>query len=198
MVSLWLKEFSDAIIIVAVVGFNALTGVLQEGKAKKALDALKKLTSPRAVVIREGRREEIEAAELVPGDLVCLEAGCQVPADLRLLEAVNLKIEEAALTGEALPVEKDADFLPGRKVPLGDRRNMAYMSTMVTGGRGQGIVTATGMKTEIGKIAEMISGTEEELTPLQKRLGELGKVPSILSLMLCTGLFLLALYRSEI
>ncbi len=197
MVSLWLKEFSDAIIIVAVVGFNALTGVLQEGKAKKALDALKKLTSPRAVVIREGRREEIEAAELVPGDLVCLEAGCQVPADLRLLEAVNLKIEEAALTGEALPVEKDADFLPGRKVPLGDRRNMAYMSTMVTGGRGQGIVTATGMKTEIGKIAEMISGTEEELTPLQKRLGELGKVLSILSLMLCAGLFLLAVVQKR-
>ncbi|MDE6168348.1 MAG: HAD-IC family P-type ATPase, partial [Acetatifactor sp.] len=196
-VSVLLKEVSDAIIIGVVVVLNAVVGMMQEGKARRALDSLKKLTSPKAMVIREGRRLEIPAAELVKGDLVYLEAGCQVPADLRLTGASNLKIEESALTGESLPMEKDSSFIaPGdRTVPLGDRRNMAYMSTIVTYGRGEGLVVSTGMDTELGKIASMITEAREELTPLQKRLGELGKVLSLLSLLLCAGLFAIAVLQ---
>lgn len=199
VVSVLLKEVSDAVIIGVVVFVNALVGMIQEGKARKALESLKKLTSPRAMVIRGGARQEIPAAELVTGDLVCLEAGCQVPADLRLVKTSNLKIEESALTGETLPVEKDARFLADcdRDIPLGDRRNMAYMSTIVTYGRGEGIVTATGMHTEIGRIAAMITETKEEMTPLQKRLGELGKVLSLLSLGLCAALFVIAVLQKR-
>ena len=198
-VSVFLGEESDAVIIGVVVFVNAAVGVLQEGKARKALDSLKKLTSPKAVVIREGRRMEIPAAELVKGDLVCLEAGCQVPADMRLVSAANLKIEESALTGESLPMEKDSAFCAprGRQIPLGDRRNMAYMSTIVTYGRGEGVVTATGMETELGQIAVMITEAKEEMTPLQKRLGELGKVLSLLSLLLCGLLFAIAVLQKR-
>lgn len=197
VVSVLLKEISDAVIIGVVVCMNAVVGMLQEGKARKALESLKKLTSPRAVVIRGGKRKEIPAAELVKGDIVCLEAGCQVPADLRLTATANLKIEESALTGESLPVEKDAAFVGrrGEHLPLGDRYNMAYMSTIVTYGRGEGIVTAVGMQTELGQIAEMITNAKEEMTPLQKRLGELGKVLSFLSLLLCAALFGLAVFQ---
>ncbi len=197
-VSIFLGEISDAAIIGVVVLLNAAVGVLQEGKAKRALESLKKLTSPKAFVIREGRRLEIPAAELVRGDLVYLEAGCQVPADLRLVRTANLKVEESALTGEAVPVEKDGDFMPAGlkgEISLGDRHNMAYMSTIVTYGRGEGIVTATGMDTELGKIAAMITEAKEELTPLQKRLGELGKVLSMLSLLLCGALFVIAVLQ---
>lgn len=196
-VSVLLREISDAVIIAVVVCMNAVVGMLQEGKARKALESLKKLTSPKAVVIREGRRREIPAAELVKGDLVCLEAGCQVPADLRLVDTMNLKVEESALTGESLPIEKNAAFLGqrGKQLPLGDRHNMAYMSTIVTYGRGEGIVTATGMQTELGQIAEMITNAKEEMTPLQKRLGELGKLLSLLSLLLCAALFGLAVLQ---
>lgn len=208
VVSVLLNEISDAVIIGAVVFMNAVVGMLQEGKARKALESLKKLTSPRAIVIREGRRMEIPAAELVRGDLVCLEAGCQVPADLRLLATANLKVEESALTGEAVPVEKDSAFMPmqarrkgkgeagqGAEIPLGDRLNMAYMSTIVTYGRGEGVVTATGMQTELGQIAALITEAKEEMTPLQKRLGELGKVLSLLSLGLCAVLFVIAVLQ---
>lgn len=196
-VSVFLGEISDAVIIGAVVVLNAVVGMLQEGKARKALESLKKLTSPRAVVIRDGRRTEIPAAELVKGDLVCLEAGCQVPADMRLVSHANLKTEESALTGESLPMEKDSGFVApgGRQIPLGDRHNMVYMSTIVTYGRGQGIVTATGMETELGQIAKMITESGEEMTPLQKRLGELGKVLSLLSLLLCAALFAIAVFQ---
>ncbi len=194
-VSVLLHEVSDAVIIGVVVVLNAAVGMLQEGKARRALESLKKLTSPKATVIREGSRREIAAAELVKGDLVCLEAGCQVPADLRLLESANLKIEESALTGESVPMEKDAVFVGRGELPLGDRRNMAYMSTIVTYGRGLGMVTATGMHTELGQIAAMITEAKEEMTPLQKRLGELGKVLSLLSLLLCAALFAIALMQ---
>ncbi len=235
VVSVLLREVSDAVIIGVVVALNAAVGVLQEGKARKALESLKKLTSPKAFVIREGRRMEIPAAELVRGDLVWLEAGCQVPADLRLTQSANLKIEESALTGESLPIEKDAGFtgimgknishgknisqgkdisrgknisygkgalhesdgFQGERIPLGDRRNMAYMSTIVTYGRGQGLVTATGMDTELGQIATMITESREEMTPLQKRLGELGKVLSLLSLLLCAALFAIAVLQKR-
>ncbi len=199
VVSVLLKEISDAVIIGVVVVMNAVVGMLQEGKARKALESLKKLTSPKAMVIREGRRMEIPAAELVKGDLVYLEAGCQVPADLRLTESANLKIEESALTGESLPMEKDAGFVgaKGKMLPLGDRRNMAYMSTIVTYGRGEGLVTATGMNTELGQIAAIITESREEMTPLQKRLGELGKILSLLSLLLCAALFVIAVLQKR-
>ncbi len=198
-VSVFLGEISDAVIIGVVVLLNATVGVLQEGKARKALESLKKLTSPKAMVIRDGRRVEIPAAELVKGDLVYLEAGSQVPADLRLVSAANLKIEESALTGESLPMEKDSCFqaAKGKQIPLGDRHNMAYMSTIVTYGRGEGIVTDTGMDTELGKIATMITEAKEEMTPLQKRLGELGKVLSFLSLFLCAALFVIAVLQKR-
>ena len=143
IISLLLHEVSDAVIIAFVVFMNAVVGLIQEGKAQKALDSLKKLTSPRAYVIRDGREKEIPASELVKGDVVCLEAGCQVPADLRLTRTRNLKVEESALTGESLPIEKDTSYLAqeGEKTALGDRKNMVYMSTVVTYGRGEGIVT---------------------------------------------------------
>lgn len=197
-ISLLLDEVSDALIILFVVVMNGIIGLIQEGKARKALDSLKKLASPHAIVIRDGRQKEIAAATLVTGDIVCLEAGAQVPADLRLLESESLKIEESPLTGESVPVEKNAFFTAahiGGEIPLGDRINMAYMSTIVTYGRGRGIVTATGLHSEIGKIASMIRDTKEEATPLQKRLGELGAVLSILSLLLCALLFIIGVLQ---
>lgn len=196
-VSVMLKEVSDAVIIGVVVFMNAIVGMVQEGKARKALDSLKKLTSPRAVVIRDGVKREVAAAELVVGDLVCLEAGCQVPADMRLIRTNDLKVEESSLTGESLPVEKSAAYVAKGNVPLGDRQNMVYMSTIVTYGRGEGIVTDTGMQTQIGQIAGMITDSKEEMTPLQKRLGELGTLLSVLSLLLCGALFLIAVVQKR-
>lgn len=194
-ISIFLEETSDAIIIGVVVVLNAVVGMIQEGKAQRALDSLKKLVSPRALVIREGILQEVEAADLVVGDLVSLEAGCQVPADMRLIESTNLKAEESALTGESLPASKTAAFIGQEGMPLGDRQNMVYMSTVITNGRGLGLVTATGMDTEIGRIATLINEGKEEQTPLQKRLGDLGKVLSILSLLLCAALFGIALLQ---
>lgn len=197
-VSMLLAEVSDAVIILVVVVMNAVVGMVQEGKAQKALDSLKKLTSPHAVVIRDGKKTIIEAGRLVVGDIVCLETGCQVPADLRLFQTEGLKVEESALTGESVPMEKDASFLArGEETALGDRKNMAYMSTIVTYGRGMGIVTETGMQTQIGRIARLIHESKEEMTPLQKRLGELGKVLSMLSLILCAMLFGIALLQER-
>ncbi len=211
VISFILREIADASIICVVVFLKAFVGMVQEGNARKALEALRKLTSPHAIVVRDGVKKEIPAANLVVGDLVCLEAGGQVPADMKLVKSVNLKIEESALTGENLPVEKTAEWEQGfdklremrdggdgasedaEDIPLGDRKNMAFMTTIVTSGHGEGIVTATGMQTQIGQIASMISETGEELTPLQKRLGDLGKVLSILSLLLCGVLFVLAM-----
>ncbi len=194
-ISVFLRETSDAVIIGVVVILNAAVGVIQEGKAQRALDSLKKLVSPRAFVIRDGVMQEVEASALVVGDLVDLEAGCQVPADIRLTESVKLQAEESALTGESLPASKSALFTGQEGMPLGDRQNMVYMSTVITGGRGRGLVTATGMDTEIGKIASMINEGREEQTPLQKRLGDLGRVLSVLSLLLCAALFGIALLQ---
>ena len=186
VISMILKEFGDMVIILAVVMLNAIVGVIQEGKAKKALEALKEMTSPHAL-IREGECiREIPAADLVPGDIVCLEAGRQVPADLRLTVAVNLKIEESALTGESVPVSKNVTD-----------KNLAYMSTNVTYGRGEGVVTAIGMDTEIGKIARMIQNAKTEMTPLQKRLADLGKVLSTVSIFLCILLFFIAVLQKR-
>ncbi|MCI9631802.1 MAG: cation-translocating P-type ATPase [Ruminococcus sp.] len=196
-VSFLLKEFSDTIIIGVVIVLNAAVGVIQEGKAQKALDSLKKLTSPEAHVRRGGEIRRIAAAELAPGDVVLLEAGMQVPADLRLIKTWNLKIEESALTGESLPVEKDADFQSDGELQIGERKNEAFMSTMVAGGRGEGIVIARGMQTEIGKIASIIKTVPKEFTPLQRKLAELGKFLSIVSVLLCVLLFGIAVLQKR-
>lgn len=186
-VSFFLHEISDALIIGVVIVVNAVVGVIQEGKAQKALDSLKKLTSPHAVVRRDGVVKEISASELVVGDVVLLETGVQVPADLRLVQTWNLKIEESALTGESVPVEKISD----------KREEKAFMSTLVTAGRGEGIVTATGMQSEIGKVASMIQAAPREYTPLQKKLAELGKLLSIVSVLLCGLLFGIAVFQQR-
>ncbi len=197
VISLFLKEISDSIIILAVILLNAIIGMIQESKAEKSLEALKKLSSPTALVRRDGAPVELPAADLVVGDIVLLEAGRVIPADLRLISTVNMKVEESALTGESVPVQKDAQFLAEGEITLGDRLNMAYLSTSVAYGRGEGIVVKTGMETEIGKIAKMISESVEEMTPLQKRLGDLGKLLGILAVFLCVALFCVALFQGR-
>jgi len=197
VISAVLGELSDTLIIISVVLINAVVGVIQEGKAKKALDALKKLTSPTALVKRSGHIREIPAGELVPGDLVILEAGRLIPADLRLTQTSSLKVEEASLTGESLPIEKNADFTAKKELSVGDKINMAFMSTNVIYGRGEGIVVATGMQTEIGKIAHLIGKSGNEPTPLQKRLADLGKLLSVLAVILCVALFGIAVLQKR-
>jgi Ca2+-transporting ATPase len=194
-VSAIIGEITDAAVIILIVVLNATLGVIQESKANKALEALKKMAAPEAKVTRDGKIAEIPARELVPGDLVLLEAGNYVPADIRLIESVNLKIEEASLTGESVPAEKNAEVVLGGEVPLGDRSNSAFMSTVVTYGRGKGVVVGTGMNTEIGLIADMLESYEEEGTPLQKKLDELGKILGIASLAICGIVFLLGIAR---
>ncbi|MDR0930499.1 MAG: cation-translocating P-type ATPase [Clostridiales bacterium] len=196
-VSLFLHEVSDAIIVGAVIILNAVIGVVQEGKAQAALEALKKLSSPTALVRRDGVVTELPASQLVVGDIIILEAGRQIPADLKLIESINLKIEESALTGESVPVEKDAHYTPDDNAPLGDRLNCAYMTTSVTYGRGEGVVVATGMQTEIGKIARMINDADDQQTPLQKRLADLGKVLGAVAIVICIALFVLAIFQKR-
>ena len=190
LISFALGEWLDGGAILAIVILNAIIGVVQESKAEAALAALKKLATPEAKVVRDGHQATVAARELVPGDLVLLEAGNYVPADLRLVEAVNLRIDEASLTGESVPVEKDPDLELPEDIPLGDRRNCAYMGTVVTYGRGRGVVTQTGMSTEIGHIAEMIQSYEEEPTPLQVKLDQLGKWLGWGALAICGIIFL--------
>ena len=197
LISAFLKEFGDAIIIMAVILLNAIIGMVQESKAEKSLEALKKLSSPTAMVRRDGVTVEIPAADLVIGDIVLLEAGRIIPADLRLINTIDMKVEESALTGESVPVQKDANFIANGEITLGDRLNMAYLSTNVSYGRGEGVVVKTGMDTEIGKIAKMINESVDELTPLQKRLGELGKILGILAIILCVLLFAVALFQGR-
>lgn len=196
-ISLFLHEIGDAIIILAVVLLNAIVGMTQEAKAEAALAALEQMSSPTALVRRDGRLIEIPARELVPGDVVILDAGRVVPADLRLISSVNLKIDESALTGESVPSEKDADFIADEKTGIGDKLNMAFSSTNVTYGRGEGVVTATGMNTEIGRIAAMLGNEKEELTPLQKRLADLGKLLGILAVVICAAMFGIALIQKR-
>lgn len=197
VISCVLKEFSDTIIILLVVLLNAVIGMTQEAKAEQALEALKKLSSPFALVRRDGKLIEVPARELVTGDVVMLEAGRIIPADLRLTTSVNLKIEESALTGESVPSEKDANFVAKGDVGIGDRINMAFSSTSVSYGRGEGVVCAAGMDTEIGKIAGMLSGQKQEMTPLQKRLADLGKMLGILAVVICAGMFLIAVIQKR-
>jgi len=197
VISCFLKEISDAVIIILVILLNAFVGMIQEGKAQKALDALKKLSSPNAVVRRDGKLHEIPAAELVEGDIVILEAGQQVPADLRLCMSASLQIEESALTGESVPVDKDYSITIDDKAALGDKLNQAFMSTNVSYGRGEGIVVRTGMNTEIGKIASMLESSKEEMTPLQRRLADLSKLLGAIAVFLCVALFIIAMIQNR-
>src|SRR5699024_9096190 len=176
IISMVVGDPKDAIIILIVVIINGFLGIYQEGKAEKSLEALQRMASPDAKVIREGEVAVIPASTLVPGDIVLLDAGDIIPADLRLIESSNLKIEEASLTGESIPVDKDTNEVLAKEASLGDRHNMAYMSTVVTYGRGKGVVVGTGHNSEIGKIATMIQNFDDKATPLQRKLNQLGKV----------------------
>lgn len=189
IISAVLGDYIEAAAIMAIVVLNAILGVVQESRAEQALAALKKLAAPEAQVLRDGKRISVPAPQLVPGDVVFLEAGNYVPADIRLVEAVNLKVEEAALTGESLPVQKNALASLARDIPLGDRKNTVFMGTLVSYGRGRGVVVSTGMHTEIGLIATMIQSVELEETPLQHRLEGLGRVLGIACLIICAIVF---------
>ncbi|NDV46398.1 calcium-translocating P-type ATPase, PMCA-type [Paludibacter sp. 221] len=192
------EGFSDAIIILIIVILNAVIGVFQEAKAEKSLDALEKMSSPQCKVIRDGQTQVIASRELVVGDIVILETGDSVPADIRLIEAINLKLQEAALTGESVPEEKITHKIEG-EVSLGDRDNMAYASSSVTYGRGKGIVVATGMHSEVGKIASMIQSVPDTKTPMQQRLDKLGKILAIAALSICVIIFIVGvLYGRDI
>ena len=190
-------EFIDAGAILAIVVLNSILGIVQERRAGEALAALKKLAAPDAQVLRDGKRQTVPARLLVPGDVIFLEAGNFVPADIRLLEAVNLRVEEAALTGESVPVQKDANIHLEANVPLGDRKNTAFMGTLVSYGRGRGVVTSTGMFTQIGLIAKMLQSVEEEETPLQRRLDQLGKLLGWGALTICALVFAVGWLRGN-
>ena len=193
------EGFADVIIIMTVVIINSILGVYQENKAEKAIEALQEMSAAQSKVIRGGVMKVIPSEELVPGDVVELEAGDQIPADGRLIESHSLKIEEAALTGESVPVTKMLDALQlkdGREVPLGDRKNMVYMGSTVSYGRGKAVIVATGMNTEMGKIADVLTKTTEGETPLQKKLGQLSKILSVLVLAICVVIFLFGVGES--
>jgi len=196
-VSALLGDYIEAAAIMAIVVLNAALGVVQERKAEQSLAALRRLASPEAHVVRDGSRQTVPASELVPGDVVFLEAGNYIPADVRLLEAVNLRVEEAALTGESLPVQKDATARLESDIPLGDRKNTAFMGTLVSYGRGKGVVVSTGMHTQIGLIAEMLQSVEQEETPLQRRLDQLGKTLGWAALAVCALVFLAGLLQGS-
>ena len=188
------EDISDAIIIMAVVIINAVFGVYQEGKAEAAIDALKSMSTPSARVRRDGHVEEISSDLLVPGDVVSLEAGDVVPADMRLLEVNSLKIEEAALTGESVPVEKDLAVAVAADAGIGDRVNMAYQNSNVTYGRGLGVIVATGMTTEVGKIASMLQNAEETDTPLKQNLNNLSKILTYAILLIAAVTFVVGVF----
>lgn len=197
IISAFLGEISDALIILLVIIINAVIGVIQESKAEKALDALKELSTPKALVKRDGSLKEILSEDIVPGDIVIIDAGRYIPGDLRLIDTANLKIEESAFTGESVPSEKDASFLPDKEIPIGDQNNMAFMSTLATYGRGVGVVVGTGMNTEIGKIAKMIDQEENDETPLQKKLSELGKILGFLAVGICILIFIISFFQGR-
>jgi len=190
-------EATDTIAIIVIVVLNAVIGFVQEYRAEKAMELLKKMSAHTALVLRDGALANLPTAELVPGDIVILEAGKIVPADMRLIEAAQLKIEEASLTGESLPVEKLIEPLADGQLPLGDRRNMAYKGTIVTYGRGHGVIVASGMATELGKIAAMLQSEGEVKTPLQKRLAAFGKRLALAVLAICAIIFVVGLLRGE-
>lgn len=193
------ESFVDVIIILIVVVINAVLGVVQESKAEKAIAALQEIAAATSKVIRDGRQITVKSEELVPGDVIVLEAGDAVPADARIIECASMKVEEAALTGESVPVTKTEDVLvsrDGKDVPLGDRKNMVYMGSTVVYGRGKAVITGTGMNTEMGKIADALSKAEDNQTPLQQKLGQLSKVLSFLVLGICVVIFAIDLFRA--
>ena len=191
------EGFSDTIIILIVVLLNAVIGVAQESKAEKSLEALKKLSSHASKVIRNGKEQVIPARELVPGDVVVIETGDYVAADLRIIEAVNLKSQESSLTGESVPVEKISEKIDGAEIGIGDRKNMLFSSSLITYGRGKAIVVNTGMNTEVGKIAGMLDNAEKQETPLQQRLNNLGKTLGIACIVICVVIFIIGLIQGK-
>ena len=191
------EGITDTIIILIVVLLNAIIGVAQESKAEKSLEALKKLSEHAAKVIRDGKEQVIPARDLVPGDIVIIETGDYVSADLRIIEAVNLKSQESSLTGESVPVEKETAPIEGTEIGIGDRVNMLFSSSLITYGRGKAIVIETGMNTEVGKIAGMLNETEKQETPLQRRLNSLGKTLGIAALAICAVIFVIGLLQGK-
>lgn len=198
-VSAWEGEadFADSAIILLIVVLNAVLGVIQESKAERSIEALKQLSAPAASVLRDGKQMQIASRELVPGDIVCLQAGNQVPADIRLLESVNLEIDESSLTGESKAAKKEAGFVGREETIPGDCKNMAYSMTLVTAGHGVGVVTATGMQTETGRIAHMIQQGEEKETPLQKKLSDAGRYLGIAAIVICVIIFLIGILQGR-
>jgi len=190
-------DLQDTLVIAAIVVLNAAIGFVQEARAERAMTALKQMAATGAMVVRNGRRQLVPAAEVVPGDIVVLEAGNVMPADLRLIEAIQLKTDEAILTGEAVAAEKTSDPMQARELAPGDRRNMAFKGTTATAGRGLGIVVATGMATELGKIATLLDAGEEMKTPLQKRLAAFGRRLGLAVLAICVIIFVVGLLRGE-
>ena len=197
LVSAFLGDWVEAVVILIIVVLNAILGYTQEYRAEQSMAALKRMSVPKVRVRRGGAIQEVLATELVPGDLVILETGNIVPADGRVLQSINMRVEEAALTGESEPVDKDADLVFETDRPLGDRRNMVYSGTIVNYGRGEFVVTETGMQTELGNIAELIQNVEEEKTPLQQRLDRLGKTLAYAALGLVALVVVLGLIRGE-
>ncbi|MEY8350532.1 cation-translocating P-type ATPase [Bacillus cereus] len=201
LISAFVGEWADASIIFLVVVLNAAIGVIQESKAEQALEALKKMATPKAIVKRDGELKEIPSEQVVPGDIIMLDAGRYIPCDLRLIETANLKIEESALTGESVPVDKDSTYHPSlqneEQVPLGDQKNMAFMSTLVTYGRGVGVAVETGMKSQIGKIATMLHEADDDTTPLQKSLAQVGKYLGFVAVAICIIMFLIGYFQGR-
>jgi len=191
------EGITDTIIILIVVIVNAIIGVAQESKAEKSLEALQKLSDHASKVIRNENMEVVPSKELVPGDIVVLDTGDYIPADLRIIEAVNLKTQESSLTGESVPVEKKSEIIEEQEIGIGDRKNMLFSSSLVTYGRGKGIVVETGMTTEVGKIAGMINSTEKQETPLQQKLDKLGKTLGIAALVICAVIFILGILQGK-
>ena len=188
-------DYIDSIIIIAIVIFNAIMGLIQEEKAEKSLEALKKMSAPNAKVRRNGKIREIEASKVVPGDIVMLEAGNYVPADCRLIASYNLQIEESSLTGETLPTSKQADVILNANTAIGDLKNMAFATTIVVNGHAEAVVVETGMNTKVGQIAGMIIENESPETPLQKKLGEVGKTLAITCMIICGLIFLIGIWK---
>ena len=198
VITLFMGEYIDSVIILLVIIVNAVLGVVQEVKAGKAIEALQKMSFPKALVRRNGEVKEVDSEKIVPGDIIILDAGRFIAADIRLIESANLQIEESALTGESVPSEKDASLLQtDPKTPLADRANTAFMSTMVTNGRGVGVVVETGMNTEVGKIANIINSEEKSKTPLEIRLDQLGKTLGKIAIGICVFIFLIALLQGR-
>lgn len=197
IITIFLGEYIDAIIILLVIILNAVLGVIQEVKAGNAIEALQKMSSPKSLVKRDGQVKEIDSEQVVPGDILLLDAGRFISADIRLIETANLQVEESALTGESVPSEKDAMLIHEVKTPLGDRENLAFMSTMATYGRGVGVVIGTGMNTEVGTIASIIEGEEEAKTPLEIRLNNLGKTLGKIAIGICIFIFLVSLVQGR-